>query len=244
VLLLRSGDVTTPAPDSWSDPRPAYLPLEGVRNARDVGGYRTVRGEVIRPLTLLRAAKLSGLTHADRLYLSTFPLRTVIDMRQGFEIAADPDALGRLPVTSHNIPPSLELAGVPDTTLFDLYLSWIDGSGHAFAAAVKELAQPGALPGLVHCTAGKDRTGLVIAFVLELLGVDDATIVADYLESNVSLFDGPGEPLANHRVRAEYLVGSFEHIRKHYGGVVEFLKQHGVTPDEIEALRGALLVGP
>ena len=231
-----------PSP-SFALPRPAYLALEGARNARDVGGYRTARGEVIRPLTLLRAAKLSGLTHADRLYLSTFPLRTVVDLRQDFEIAEDPDALGRLPVTWLNTPPSLALAGTPGTTLLDLYLAWIDGSAHAFAAAVKALARPGALPALVHCTAGKDRTGLVIAMVLDLLGVDPATILADYLESNVTLFDGP-EPLANHRIYPEYLTGAFDHIHRRYGGVAQYLADHGVTADDVSALRKALLVGP
>jgi protein-tyrosine phosphatase len=233
---------SSPSPSS-AGPRLAYLALEGARNARDVGGYRTAAGEVIRPLTLLRAAKLSGLTHADRLYLSTFPLRTVIDLRQGFEIAEDPDALGRLPVAWLNTPPSLELADTPGTTLLDLYLAWIDGSGHAFAAAVKGLARPGALPALVHCTAGKDRTGLVIAMVLDLLGVAPATILADYLESNVTVFDGP-EPLANHRVYPEYLTGAFEHIHKHYGSVAEYLGAHGVTAEEVAGLRKSLLVGP
>jgi protein-tyrosine phosphatase len=224
-------------------PRPTYLALEGARNARDIGGYRTAAGEVVRPLTLLRAAKLSGLTHADRLYLSTFPLRTVIDLRQDFEIAEDPDALGGLPVAWHNTPPSRDLAGVPGITLLDLYLGWLDGSGHAFAAAISELGRPGALPALVHCTAGKDRTGLVIAMVLDLLGVDDGTILADYLESNVTLFDG-AEPLAHHRVHPEFLIGAFEHVRGRFGSVAEYLRAHGVTAAEVAELRRALLVGP
>jgi protein-tyrosine phosphatase len=221
--------------------QPTYLPLEGVRNARDIGGYETASGERIRPLTLLRAAKLSGLTDADRAYLASIGLRTVVDLRQDFEISVDPDALGSLDVSWHNTPPSLEMAGEANGTLLDLYLAWLDDSGWAFAAAVRELARPGALPGLVHCTAGKDRTGLVIAMVLDLLGVDDNVILDDYLESNVTLFDGP-ERLANHRIYPEYLRRAVAHIRERFGSVAGYLGHHGVTDGEIAGLRDALLV--
>ncbi len=220
-----------------------YLPLEGVRNARDVGGYATAAGDVIRPLTLLRSARLDRLTDADRAYLAEIGLRTVVDMRQAFEIADAPDALGTLDVAWHNTPPSLELDGAPGVTLLDLYLVWLDHSGWAFAAAIRELARPDALPALVHCTAGKDRTGLTIAMVLDLLGVDDEVILADYAESNVSLFDG-AEPLANYRVRPEFLATALAHVRERHGSVADYLRAQGITDSEIAGLRASLLVRP
>src|SRR3954470_7055378 len=102
-----------------------HLPLTGVCNARDVGGLRTESGQEVRPLRLLRSARLNALTDGDRAWLASIGLRTVVDLRPWFEIEAWPDALGTLEVTRVNTPPSLDAEQDPSMTFFGLYLSWV-----------------------------------------------------------------------------------------------------------------------
>ncbi|GAA1954388.1 tyrosine-protein phosphatase [Catenulispora subtropica] len=217
------------------------LPLVGARNARDVGGLRTESGREVRPLRLLRSARLNMLTDADREWLASIGLRTVIDLRQGFEIAAWPDALGTLDVVRVNTPPSLEAENDPAVTFFGVYLSWLDESGTAFADAVRALARPGGLPALVHCTAGKDRTGLLVALVLDVLGVDEKAIVADYMESDTMLKADPGDVVYRFAIDADLITGSLAHVRTTFGSTENYLLAHGVTAEEIAALRDGLL---
>ncbi|NUR59281.1 MAG: tyrosine-protein phosphatase [Catenulispora sp.] len=217
------------------------LPLAGVRNARDVGGMQTESGRQLRPLRLLRTGRLNALTEEDRRWLASIGLRTVIDLRQYFEINAWPDALGPLDVARVNTPPSLEAEADPAVTLFQLYLSWVDGSGAAFAEAVRTLARPGGMPALVHCTAGKDRTGLLVALVLDVLGVEEKVIVADYMESDVMLTADPGDIVYNYRISPDVIVGTLAHIRARYGSAEDYLLTQGVTAQEIAALRDGLL---
>ncbi|NUR27179.1 MAG: tyrosine-protein phosphatase [Catenulispora sp.] len=220
-----------------------HLPLTGVSNARDVGGRRTGSGREVRPLRLLRSARLNALTDADRAWLASIGLRTVIDLRQSFEIEAWPDALGTLDVTWVNTPPSLDAEHDPSVTFFGLYLSWVDGSGETIAEAVRAMARPDGLPALVHCTAGKDRTGLLIALVLDVLGVEEKEIVADYLETNTMLTANPGDIVYQYVITPDLITGSLEHVRARFGSSEEYLLAHGVTAEEIAALRDGLL-GP
>ena len=101
--------------------------------------------------------------------------------------------------------PSLDSEGAG--TFFELYLAWLDGSGAAFADAVHALARPGALPALVHCTAGKDRTGVLMALVLDVLGVGEKAIVADYLQSHERLSADPGDVVYRHVITEELITG-------------------------------------
>ena len=218
-----------------------HLPLVGVRNARDVGGMRTASGRELRPLRLLRTARLNALTEEDRRWLASIGLRTVIDLRQHFEIAAWPDALGTLDVARVHTPPSLEAESDPAMTLFGLYLSWVDGSGAAFAEAVRALARPGGMPALVHCTAGKDRTGVLVALVLDVLGVEEKVIVADYMETDAMLAADPGDIIYQYKITADVIIGTLAHVRARYGSSEEYLLAQGVTAPEIAALREGLL---
>ncbi|WP_194911727.1 tyrosine-protein phosphatase [Catenulispora rubra] len=215
------------------------IPLTGIKNARDIGGLRTESGAVVRPLRLLRTARLNRPTDADRAWLASIGLRTVVDLRQPFEIKSWPDDLGDLEVERVNVAPSLDSEG--EGTFFDLYLYWLDHSGEAFADAVRALARPDALPALVHCTAGKDRTGVLVAMVLDVLGVGEKAIVADYLISNERLGTDPGDVVFQHLISEELISGSLAHVREGFGSVEGYLLAHGVTAEELTALREGLL---
>ena len=195
----------------------------------------------MRPLRLLRSARLNGLTDGDREWLASIGLRTVVDLRQSFEIAAWPDALGTLAVARVNTPPSLEAENDPAVTMLGLYLSWLDGSGTAFADAVRALARSEGLPALVHCTAGKDRTGVLVALVLDVLGVEEKAIVDDYLETNAQLGADPGDIVFQHMANADLITESLAQVRTRFGSSEAFLLAHGVAAAEIGALREGLL---
>lgn len=218
-----------------------HLPLVGVRNARDVGGIRTASGREVRPLRLLRTARLNAMTDGDREWLASIGLRTVIDLRQSFEIRAWPDALGTLAAQRFHTPPSLAAEDDPAKTFFEVYLSWVDGSAGAFVDAVRALARPDGLPALVHCTAGKDRTGLLTALVLDVLGVEEKAIVADYMESDAMLKADPGDVVYAYQIDANLIIGTLAHVRAHFGSAEGYLLANGVTAAEIAALREGLL---
>lgn len=217
------------------------VPLTGVKNARDVGGIPTESGAVVRPLRLLRTARLSGATDADRAWLASIGLRTVVDLRQPYEIQAWPDALGDLAVERVNVAPTLDNEGTG--TFFELYLSWLDLSGAAFAEAVRALARPGGLPALVHCTAGKDRTGVLVALVLDVLGVGEKAIVADYMVSHERLTADPGDVQYNHRISEDLIAGSLAYVRGGFGSAEGYLLAQGVSAAEIAALREGMVTG-
>jgi protein-tyrosine phosphatase len=192
---------------------------------------------------LLRTATLHYLDSTDSEYLASAGLRTVIDLRTPEEIAYEPDDLSGLEVTWHNFLPLRNLADEVPGTMADLYIYMLESGGRAFADGIRELARPGALPGLVHCTAGKDRTGLLIAMVQDLLGVDEKLILDDYLLSNVglgSILNAEGGAVY-HQIHAELLIDSFAHIRAEYGGTAGYLRRQGLEDEAVSALRAALL---
>ena len=138
---------------------------------------------------LFRADGLHRLTEADIATLEPLGLRTVIDLRSAPEL----DERGRFPVDSHPvvfhhlpiIDATWAAADRPNYDRDEDFLIWayqemLTIGAPRFAAAFEALAEPGALPAVFHCAAGKDRTGLLAALVLGSLGVSDDDIVADY----------------------------------------------------------------
>lgn len=215
------------------------LRIGGVLNARDVGGLRGELGRV-RTGLVLRAACLSGLDAQGARTLGDLGLRTVIDLRTPLERREEPNRTGQEP----------GLAGVREVhvellaTLYDLpgepaelYRHLIANCGPGIVAVLDALAAPGALPALVHCLVGKDRTGLTVALLLDLLGVDRATIIEDYLESNASL-----GAVARTPVRAEVMEAALAELDERYGSPQGYLVEHGLSEATVKALRSALLV--
>jgi protein-tyrosine phosphatase len=163
--------------------------LEAVHNFRDLGGYKTADGRVTLWRTLFRADGLYRLTPTDVVTLEPLGLQTVIDLRSDTEL----DERGRFPVDAH--PVVFHHLPIVDTTWADLdrptyerdedFLIWayqemLSVGAPRFAKAFDALAEPGALPAVFHCAAGKDRTGLLAALLLGSLGVSHDDIVADY----------------------------------------------------------------
>ena len=234
------------------------IALPGTQNLRDLGGYPAADGNV-RWRTLLRSDALHRLDDAGRAALSGLGLRTVIDLRTDREVEAAPSALDGTGAATFHVPLFSDeaISRLPPERAA-IYRYMIDDCGTAIAEAIGRLCAAGALPGLIHCTAGKDRTGLVVALVLDVIGVPDDLIAADYAMSAAGV--DPAAARAIRRVRAASGVGrwldlgalgasprvittALARVRGQAGSAAGYLARHGLTGPELDRLRGALVTG-
>lgn len=226
--------------DAYADEvgRERALRIDGVRNARDLGGLSGTRGKV-RSGMVLRAACLSRLTEQGAQTLTDLGVRTIIDLRTPLERLEEPNRLAGnedLGVRELHVELLETLWDLPETSM-ELYQHLIDRCGTGIVEVLEYLTQPDSTPALVHCMVGKDRTGLTVALLLDLLGVPRETIVADYMASNAGLGDE-----VRTLVRADVLEHTLAGLDEKYGSPLAYLTAHGLTPEAIDALRSVLLV--
>jgi protein-tyrosine phosphatase len=233
-----------------------HLRVDGTDNLRDVGGYPTHAGGIVAWRTLFRSDSLERLGSHGVAGLARLDLRTIVDLRSDVEVQQRPGAVAGLPARIVHAPivrdPTV-LPPMPD--LRAEYRYQIDQCGDSIGAAVRALCAPGALPALVHCAAGVDRTGIVIALVLAVLGVPDELIGADYSLSSVYLDPdstaligslkgaGPGDSVTAELLSspAGPILNVLALARAAGGGSVDgYLATHGVGAPDLAALRSAL----
>ena len=177
-----------PLPEALAE---RLIGLEGARNFRDFGGYPVDGGGRIRRGRLYRSNRLSKLTPADLDRLAGLGITTIFDLRARREREADPTVWIDPALTTHvfrpghkrrlvdmalDYPPTL--AGV-QALMHDFYAEMPTAMGETFGAIIRHVAD-GAEPCVIHCSAGKDRTGVSVALLLAALGAGRAEIVADY----------------------------------------------------------------
>lgn len=233
------------------------LRLEGAHNVRDVGGYLTIDRRITRWRRLLRADGMHRLTEEAQRTLLETGLRTIIDLRRPREAAEQPNVFATAATVRYLHRPLYQVVvGDHDQrTLGEIYRWMVDECQPQIAAVIGLLAEPDALPGLVHCTAGKDRTGVMIALLLGAVGVPHETIVADYALSAANL---QGEFTAETRRRVaaagldwaryerlmispeEFMGDLLAHLDIRYGGVAGYLRQIGVDGEQLATLRANL----
>ncbi len=246
------------------------LPLSGGVNFRDVGGYRTVDDCVVRWGRVFRAGSLAGLTDEDVACLARLGLRLSCDLRSEEEVIARPDRLPPGTVARHTAIAAKVGRVRRVVALFrkrhriqellqDAYTVMLDQNGPIFAGIIRAAADPANLPLVIHCTAGKDRTGLAVALLLLALGVPEETVIADYTLSNRAFDVLAGrmrpemEPLyrlgfSEAQLRpfllaeARTLTGALAHLRRRYGAVEPYLLQAGLDVTTLERVRATLLM--
>jgi protein-tyrosine phosphatase len=193
----------------------------------------------VRTGLVLRSACLAQLTDEGAKTLADLGLKTVFDLRTAVEREEVPDRLAGAPgleqVDALVVDFLTTLVGIP-TESRELYRHLADVSGNGIVEVLEYLARPGALPALVHCHVGKDRTGILVALLLELLGVPRDEILPDYVASNAGLGS-----VAHTQVQAEVLAWTLEGLEERYGSTRGYLEAHGLTDETVEALRAALL---
>jgi protein-tyrosine phosphatase len=165
-----------------------HLAFDRLHNFRDFGGYPTADGQSVAWGRLYRADSLGKLTGADLTRFGELGIRTVIDLRHSWEGDTGGRVPGRGGLAYHNY--SIEhrpydqgaLSEVTDPVRFlaDRYAEVADDGVAEITATLRVIAAPGSAPLVIHCASGKDRTGMIAAMVLSLLGVSTDDIVADY----------------------------------------------------------------
>jgi len=230
------------------------LPVGATYNLRDIGDYPVAGGGRTRWGRLFRS---DAAQFADGSEIAGLGLRTVIDLRDDVEVAVRPTGLDTLvpAVLRRPLAPRTLLSGISEGSpdpLGDLYVALVRERGTELAGIVAELARPGALPALVHCAAGKDRTGVVIALVLSAIGVPADVVAADYALTSTYLtpefFAGlPAESGAADATddmlrgaRPESIAAMSRVLDTEYGGARGYLTGHGVPGEAIDHLRTAL----
>ena len=237
-----------------------WMRFEGLDNVRDVGGLPLRDGGRTRSGVLLRSAALHWATAADvRRLVDEFGLRLVLDLRTPREIDRDGPtpiaAAGVETVALNFIGASRELPETEDDTdpLLRNYLGYLDDQPANIVEAVRRLAAPDAGPALVHCAAGKDRTGVLVAMVLDVAGVERPAVVEDYALSSAqieALFrrwtGASGEPMPTvedmrrHHPRAEVMEAVLERLDAAHGGAAGWLVERGLDEAALARLRGRL----
>lgn len=222
-----------------------HLRLPGTRNLRDVGGYPARSGRRTRWRTLYRTDALDALPRGSQDALVEHGLRCVIDLRWPDELAIQPSVFADDPRVRYRSVPLLEDDPTPFDGLAHMYRHILDERGAQLAEIVRTMLEPGGLPAVVGCAAGKDRTGVAIALLLSAVGVPADVIVADYILT----FEAFADPVHDdphfvdwRRVPValecppEYMEAMLEHLERRHGGAGSLLLRHGLTRAELDRL--------
>lgn len=235
------------------------IELKGASNCRELGGIRTVSGKAIRPGALFRSGELANLTAKDAELLQALGVRRVIDLRSEQEAKRRPDRMleGVETIRCPIVPGSEDIAEMTRLLVNET---------EAYGRMLEALLQGAGKPTLIHCAAGKDRTGFAAALILLTLGVPRESVIADYMRTNlcmsvISSADGSMETGHRHgqgaddgavmpavgvlsglEVRAEYLEAALGEIDARFGSLDGYLTQGLKLPvDSRERLEAMLL---
>ncbi len=247
------------------------ISLTTINNFRDFGGYATTEGQQLRRGRLYRSGSLDDARGADLHTLQALGLKTIVDLRAPKEKKKElPSIAGArrfdLPIELENrarerLQPLMlkrdaerEVAEV----LKQMYRDLADEAWPQLGQVFHLLLTAEAYPVLIHCRAGKDRTGFICALVQQAVGVERAAVFQDYLKTNdyfvpltrrmvramkiLSLGRVQAENIkAAFSAREEYLQAALDQIDQRHGGLAAYLEKGGIASRELDTLRGLLL---
>jgi protein-tyrosine phosphatase len=256
-----------------------WIDLEGAVNVRDLGGLPTADGGSTVPGRLLRSENLQELSPADIAKLvEDIGVTTVVDLRTTGEREIEgPAPLDAVPGLRHaHHPVLLELgsaseavaeallvtkierdrARYPNDITCGHYLGYLEERPEEVTGALRSIATAEGAA-IVHCAAGKDRTGVIVALALTAAGVRPEAIVADYTatgdridailerlrRSKTYAEDVSTRPVQAHLPRPETMRAFLEQLDIRYGGLPQWLAGHGFADDELSRLRAKLRQG-
>ncbi len=245
----------------------AWIAIANAVNLRDVGGLPCRDGGTTRSRVLLRSGTLRQLTADDAATLcAVYGVSTVVDLRTARELRDDgPSALARHGITTLHVPliagdrAALPEADRPDVdpadALRQAYRGLVTRRGHLISTVARHIAGNNHGSTLVHCAAGKDRTGVAVAVVLDAAGVSRDAVLADYEATNevigelvatlatIPAYASEVErvPKAAHRTQPQALTELLDHLDRHFGGAAGWLQtRHGWTDTELATLQRRL----
>lgn len=247
-----------------ADSYPRNLGFSAAYNFRDVGGYTGLDGREVRWRRLFRSDALHRLGSpsfaADADAFIALGIRTVIDLRRPHEIEKYGRIADRYGLDYHNLVVKHvdweEVGGpgdmIEERWLADRYLNFAEDGREGLLGALQVIADPDRAPVIVHCMAGKDRTGTVCALTLSLLGVSDEDIAEDYALTTTAMEPLTRYLLAKHPEEVkgnEHMFDSppgamlmfLDDLRALHGSVENFVREIGLTDAEIASMRRHLL---
>ena len=240
-----------------------YL-FEGCFNFRDIGGYLNQDGRRVKKGLYFRAGRQDRMTDKDLAQLSELNISTQIDLRKQEEVLDQ--GRGPLEAMGANY---INIAVIPEGGSDKLnklvgdtgisgkrYLGYLEFGPTSWLRLFGILAEQENLPVLLHCTAGKDRTGVSTAFLLSVLGVSREVIEADYLLTNLDterqadfIESTVGYPEGYDREKMITIAGVpqdamkdfLDGVESKWGSVVEYLQKIGITQDQMNKIRDNFL---
>ncbi|CAA7260109.1 unnamed protein product [Cyclocybe aegerita] len=257
--------------------KPPFVIIPGVINVRDLGGLSSTThpGQITKPGYLFRSAELSGITDEGKAKVRELGVTKVFDFRSDTEIrkyntplpvVEGVDVIHTPVFQTADYSPEMmakryQLYASGKTEAFlELYSQILDHGGHAFSAILRHVRDKPNEGCLFHCTAGKDRTGIMAAILLKLAGVDSDAISTDYALTRVGreparekimarlskepLFASNNEAALNmFTCRHETMQAFLVHFDEKYGGVDNYVKHYvGLSDEEIATIKRNMLV--
>lgn len=240
------------------------LDIDGLINARELGGLRTQSGEMVKRGRIIRSESLFFLTDLGKRQIrDDINPRLVIDLREEFEADHMPYDLEDVEIDVVCVPmrPLIavteeELRAGQPTTLVEDYLGQLEVNASSLAQAVNRLSDAANAPTLIHCTSGKDRTGVLVALVLSMIGVPDSDIADDYALTSrcvpalvnrvqrIQILSDVGLATATEEVfsaRSDTMLGFLDGLRSRFGGAQSWAQWAGVDSETIARLRASLV---
>jgi protein-tyrosine phosphatase len=237
-----------------------HYSFEGCFNFRDIGGYLNQDGKRVKKGLYFRAGRQDRMTEKDIVQLSDLNISTQIDLRKQEEVLDQ----GRGPLEDMGAN-YINIAVIPEGGSDKLnklvgdtgisgkrYLGYLEFGPTSWLRLFGILADEENLPVLLHCTAGKDRTGVSTAFLLSVLGVSRDIIEADYLLTNLDterqadfIESTVGYPEGYNREKMISIAGVpkdamkdfLDGVESKWGSVVEYLEKIGITQEQMDQVR-------
>lgn len=228
------------------------LPVEGMCNLRELGGY-PCDGGITKSGVFLRGDSTATLTPGDTKFLLDYGLGTVVDLRSQGEIDANPCAVAEHPDIEYHIIPLIPRGEgdatkirVTGGTLQEFYMLCLENSAEEFAKVFNIFADAKKCV-MFNCTVGKDRTGMIAALLLMLCGVSDEDIIANYqvshtyIKKSIQLRQVVNMESDFMQSRPETIEGVLAYIRDKFGGAREYLIHCGVRDEGLEAIKSRFI---
>ncbi len=228
--------------------------LQNLTNVRDLGGYETQEGAYTKSHKYIRAASLCNASKADMRTLFDYGLKVVIDLRSQYECAKYPDHMEDYSnIEFHHI----DLFNDPKANLHptsydfrdmgDLYCIILDQCHYSLKQVFDVFLKHPYDCVLFHCSAGKDRTGVISALLLDLAGCHEYDIIKDYSESyenNLAIYEQLKELTRdeeNLQSTPTYMMKMLNHLRDEYGSAQNYLRIIGFEEEEVEELKNMFI---
>ncbi len=229
------------------------LPLQGIENCRELGGYPTKTGEQVSWRTFLRSSDMSRATEQDIAFLKEYGIQTVIDLRGEDEVKAFPNPLANesfcdyhhiplftQPLTAMNLPKNIDMG--------DFYITLLENTT-TLPVVFETIAEADDGSIVFHCMAGKDRTGVLAMLLLGIADVAKKDIITNYevTYSNMESFHDEGNilpegvPVEFLYSKREYIERAYDHLMENYGSFEDYLQSKHISRDVITKVRDRLL---